>query len=143
MASKTGWISREPLPGGDFDVTALPLLAQALAAEYPFIGTTLAERLAKAYGTRARLVLGTATSLENLGRQFGATLTEREVRYLMDREWARTADDVLWRRSKLGLRMTAEQARALECWMQSATTGQLASDGPPRKPNTSDQRSIL
>lgn len=131
MASKTGWISREPLPGGDFDVTALPLLAQALAAEYPFIGTTLAERLAKAYGTRARLVLGTATSSENLGRQFGATLTEREVRYLMDREWARTADDVLWRRSKLGLRMTAEQARALECWMQSATTGQLASSQKP------------
>ncbi len=75
-------------------------------------------RLVRAYGTRATSLLGGAKSLSDLGRQFGATLSEIEVRYLMDNEWARTAEDVVWRRSKLGLRLSREQIGALDDWMR-------------------------
>jgi glycerol-3-phosphate dehydrogenase len=69
------------------------------------------------YGTRARDVLGAAQSAADLGRDFGATLTEAELDYLMREEWAETAADVLWRRSKLGLRLDAEQAAAIDTAM--------------------------
>ena len=72
----------------------------------------------RAYGTEARLILGKARSAQDLGRDFGATLTEAEVAWLVEKEYARSADDVLWRRSKLGLRLTGDQAAALEDWMQ-------------------------
>jgi glycerol-3-phosphate dehydrogenase len=65
------------------------------------------------YGTRAKDMLGAAMSAADLGRDFGATLTEAEIDYLMREEWAERADDVLWRRSKLGLRLSAEQAAAV------------------------------
>jgi glycerol-3-phosphate dehydrogenase len=65
------------------------------------------------YGTRAKDMLGAAQSAADLGRDFGATLTEAEIDYLMREEWAERAEDVLWRRSKLGLRLSAEQAAAL------------------------------
>ena len=71
----------------------------------------------RAYGTEARDILGGAKSAGDLGRDFGAGLTEAEIRWLMSREFARTAEDVLWRRSKLGLRLSKDQAAALETWM--------------------------
>jgi glycerol-3-phosphate dehydrogenase len=74
----------------------------------------------RAYGTLARRILADARSMADLGQQFGATLTEAEVRYLIEHEWAATAEDVLWRRTKLGLRMTPEQAAALEHRMRDA-----------------------
>ena len=61
--------------------------------------------------------LGSATSAGDLGRDFGATLTESEVRYLMTHEWARSAEDIVWRRSKLGLRLSPEQIAAIDRWM--------------------------
>jgi glycerol-3-phosphate dehydrogenase len=73
----------------------------------------------RAYGTEARAILGAARSPGDLGRDFGATLTEAEVRWLMAREYARSAEDVLWRRTKLGLRTTADEAQALDDWMRS------------------------
>ena len=99
------------------DVSAVAALTAELVRTYPFLAQPHANRLAHAYGTRARKVLGNAASAEDLGRAFGATLTESEVRYLMANEWARTAQDVVWRRSKLGLRMTAGEIAALEEWM--------------------------
>ena len=69
--------------------------------------------MARTYGTLAFAVLGDAANLADCGTQFGAGLTEREVSYLMTREWAASAEDVLWRRTKLGLRLNAEQAAAL------------------------------
>jgi len=120
LRGKNSWTDREPLPGGDFDVLALPALAEELVRDYPFVGAGHAGRLIRAYGTRARAILGSATSMEDLGAQLGATLTESELHYLMDQEWARTAEDVLWRRSKLGLRVTPGNAAALENWMQEA-----------------------
>ena len=75
-------------------------------------------RLARCYGTLAFAVLGDAASLADCGEHFGHSLTAREVRYLMEREWALTADDVLWRRSKLGLRLSTGQAARLAAWME-------------------------
>jgi glycerol-3-phosphate dehydrogenase len=73
--------------------------------------------LVKAYGTEATKVLGTAKTEADLGLDFGATLTEREVAWLMAREYARTAEDVVWRRSKLGLRMSADEIATLDAFM--------------------------
>ena len=71
------------------------------------------------YGTRVDRVLGDAKSADDLGVRFGADLTAAEVRYLMREEWAETAADVLWRRSKLGLRLSAEQIAGIEAWMSA------------------------
>ena len=81
--------------------------------------------LAAAYGTRARDILGGARAAADLGVWFGATLTQAEVRYLMTQEWARTADDVLWRRSKLGVALTPSEAAALARFMAGASAATL------------------
>jgi glycerol-3-phosphate dehydrogenase len=99
-------------------VTALDALVDGLQRDYPFLSAAHAGRLAHAYGTRARDILGQAKSAADLGQPFGGTLTEREVRYLITYEWARTAEDVVWRRSKLGLRMSADEVVALDAWMR-------------------------
>ncbi len=71
----------------------------------------LVVRLARAYGTRVATLVGNAVHLRDLGRHFGAGLYEREVRYLIDHEFARTADDILWRRTKLGLQLSSAEAK--------------------------------
>ncbi|SEO17520.1 homodimeric glycerol 3-phosphate dehydrogenase (quinone) [Salinihabitans flavidus] len=111
------WTAGVPLPGGDFAVDGAGALMARLRGDYPFVTESWARRLIRAYGTEAWAVLGQAGSARDLGRDFGATLTEREVTWLMTREYAREADDVLWRRGKLGLRLSAEEAAALEAWM--------------------------
>ncbi|HYI63514.1 MAG TPA: glycerol-3-phosphate dehydrogenase [Allosphingosinicella sp.] len=105
-----------PLPGGDID-RAFNDRLHALAAWLP---PPLLARLAAAYGTRLETLLGGAGSLADLGRHFGAGLYEREVRYLVDTEFARTADDIIWRRSKLGLAMSEEEQAALADWLSAA-----------------------
>jgi glycerol-3-phosphate dehydrogenase len=84
---------------------------------YPFLSSAHANRLAHAYGTRASKLLGNAKSMTDLGQSFGATLTESEVRYLMSSEWACTAEDIVWRRSKLGLRLSPAEIAALDDWI--------------------------
>ena len=92
-----------PLPGGDFPVDGVPALIGGSRAQHPFLTERWARRLVRAYGTEAAAMLGAARRRRaDLGRDFGATLTEAEVRWLMEREYARTAEDVVWRRSKLG-----------------------------------------
>ena len=125
-----GWTAQAPLPGGDMDVSAIPALTQELLRTYLFLTPAHANRLAHAYGTRATKLLGNARSIEDLGQSFGATLTETEVRYLMSVEWALTAEDVVWRRSKLGLRMTAAEIAALDEWIAAH---HLASESPLRE----------
>jgi glycerol-3-phosphate dehydrogenase len=115
--AKEGWTGKSPLPGGDMDVSAVAALTAELIRNHPFLAQPHANRLAHAYGTRAAKLLGNAKSADDLGRSFGATLTESEVRYLMANEWAQTAEDVVWRRSKLGLRMSADEVAALDEWM--------------------------
>ena len=111
------WTAGEPLPGGDFPVKGVARLIETLKADYPFLDDRWAARLVRAYGTEAKTMLGDAASAADLGPDFGATLTGREVRWLMDREYARRAEDVVWRRTKLGLRMSADQVAALDAWM--------------------------
>ncbi len=112
------WTSSAPLPGGDFPWDGAPALAAALRGDHPFLGEALARRLVRQYGTRARAVLGEAREMADLGRDFGVGLTEREVAWQMREEWARTPEDVLWRRSKLGLRLDAAGRAALAGFME-------------------------
>ncbi len=113
------WTAGEALPGGDFAVDGVGDLVAQTKKAYPFLTDRWALRLIRAYGTEVSDVLGKARDIEDLGRDFGADLTEREVRWLMKNEYARQADDVVWRRSKLGLRMTPDQITDLEKWMRT------------------------
>lgn len=116
--TQAGWTATSHLPGGDLDVTSMPDLIAELLREHPFLSHAHAVRLASAYGTHARQLLGTARSASDLGQSFGATLTEAEVKYLVAHEWAMTAEDVVWRRSKLGLRLSAAEIAALDDWIE-------------------------
>jgi glycerol-3-phosphate dehydrogenase len=120
--AKEGWTAHAMLPGGDFDVSAVDALIAELLRDYPFLTAAHANRLAHAYGTRVTKMLGTAKSSADLGHAFGATLTEREVRYLIANEWAVSAEDIVWRRSKLGLRLSKDEIAALDRWLQSNRT---------------------
>ncbi|MGJ8623921.1 MAG: glycerol-3-phosphate dehydrogenase [Yoonia sp.] len=111
------WTHDAPLPGGDFPVDGRDKLVADLLTRFAFLTPKWALRLVRAYGTEAALMLGDANSPEDLGRDFGATLTEAEVKWLMTHEYARNAADVVWRRSKLGLRMTKEEIAALDAFM--------------------------
>jgi len=117
--AREGWTGKAPLPGGDMDVSAVAALAAELVRHYPFLTAAHADRLAHAYGTRAGKLLGNAKSLGDLGQSFGASLTEAEVRYLMSTEWACTAEDIVWRRSKLGLRLTPLEIAAIDDWISA------------------------
>jgi glycerol-3-phosphate dehydrogenase len=123
-----GWTAEQPLPGGDFDTAVLPAVINDLRANWPFLTPSHASRLATAYGTRARALLDQAKTFTDLGQHFGATLTEAEIRFLIATEWAVTPDDILWRRSKLGLRLSALERKSLENWL--ATHGSRPSSSP-------------
>ena len=116
-----GWTRSKALPGGDFPVDGAAALAAELRGAHPFLSEAEAQRIVRAYGTSAREWLGAAKSREDLGRDFGAGLSQAEVDYLVEREWARTAEDVLWRRSKLGLRLDAGQVAALSAYLDQTS----------------------
>jgi glycerol-3-phosphate dehydrogenase len=111
------WTRGAPLPGGDFACGDRDRLARDLAAAVPALGAATSDRLVRTYGTMARTVLANAARAEDLGLHFGADLYEREVRHLIDKEWAMTADDILWRRTKLGLRLTEDERGRLDDWL--------------------------
>jgi len=113
---RRNWTAKAPLPGGDFSWSATDaIVAQTLRA-WPFLSEAEAWRLVWAYGTRVNRVMGGAKTRNDAGPWFGR-LSAAEVRYLMQHEWARTADDVLWRRTKLGLNVTAAEKDALAKFM--------------------------
>ncbi|CDX14682.1 sn-glycerol-3-phosphate dehydrogenase, aerobic, FAD/NAD(P)-binding [Mesorhizobium plurifarium] len=120
------WTHDAPLPGGDFPATGFDAQVARLKSAYPFLDQRLARRLTRLYGTRAQKLLGLAKSNADLGRNFGADLFEAEVRYLVDNEWAVTAEDVLWRRTKRGLHFSREQAAALEEFMRGLSNRHVA-----------------
>ncbi len=101
---------------------AWPSRWRTLAADYPFLDGATVDRIARAYGTDARRWLGDAQGLNALGTHFGAGLTAAEVDWLIDREWAMSVDDILWRRTKLGLRIDAAGRAALEGYLASRVT---------------------
>ncbi len=117
LRQRRGWTQAAPLPGGDFPMREVAALERDLAARFPFLPAGLATRLARSYGTRSFTLLQGCHRDEDLGRDFGAGLFEREVRYLCEQEWAQSAEDILWRRSKLGLRLGEAQARALSRYL--------------------------
>jgi glycerol-3-phosphate dehydrogenase len=128
------WTADASLPGGDFPVEGFEALVEKIAAARPWLPSKLARRLARAYGTRAEALLEGASAMADLGRVFGADLTEREVSWLMAQEWALSSQDVLFRRSKLGLRFSAEQGGALAEHMaaQAARAPAMSLQAEPR-----------
>jgi glycerol-3-phosphate dehydrogenase len=112
------WTRGAPLPGGDFACGDRDRLGRALAAAVPSLGAATTDRLVRTYGTMARTMFANVARAEDLGIHFGADLYEREVRHLIDNEWAMTADDILWRRTKLGLRLTEDERNRLEVWLR-------------------------
>ncbi|KIT18027.1 glycerol-3-phosphate dehydrogenase [Jannaschia aquimarina] len=123
-----GWTHYVPLPGGDFPVDGQHGQATALKAAYPFLTDHWAIRLVRAYGTQAPEVLGAAKTAADLGEDFGATLTAAEVAWQMDEEWARKAEDVAWRRTKLGLRLDEAQMSRLDAWMADRRASSQAAE---------------
>jgi glycerol-3-phosphate dehydrogenase len=114
------WTAGVPLPGGDIAHAQFEPFAMRFASEHTWLPAELARRYARAYGTLAERIVGTASSLSELGPEIAPGLFERELAHLRDNEWAQCADDVLWRRSKIGLHLSAgelDSARAdIDAW---------------------------
>ncbi|WP_228242761.1 glycerol-3-phosphate dehydrogenase [Porphyrobacter sp. GA68] len=117
LAGQSGWTGAAALPGGDFPADDIDHLEEQLRERYSFLDARTIRRIARAYGTFCFTIFGERTSRAECGRQFGHGLHQCEVDYLMAREWARTADDVLWRRTKLGLRFSPAETAALTAYM--------------------------
>ena len=130
--ARPAWTARVPLPGGDFPHTGVAALTASLQARYPFLSPNWAARLIRAYGTEAATLLGQASSAADLGQDFGATLTEAEVRWLMTHEFALHAQDIVWRRTKLGLRMSAPDIARLDAFMSAPKSVRAVSPGAER-----------
>jgi len=111
------WTSTAPLPGGDILGGDVDFLAAALCRLWPFLGDIEADRLARAYGTRAARLLEGANTRADLGEEFGGGMTRREVDWLVREEWARSAEDILWRHSKTGLRAAPGDAERLRDYL--------------------------
>jgi glycerol-3-phosphate dehydrogenase len=125
---KGPWTAGVALPGGDFPVDGFDRLVSELERDYPFLSPYHARRLVRAYGTEAGPLLEDARTLDDLGQDFGATLTEREVIWMMTHEYAHRAADVAWRRTKLGLRMSDVQVEQLDAWMQRRQNDEVPGD---------------
>ncbi len=115
---RPAWTAGSALPGGSFPADGYESQVNELRSAHPFLTEQHARRLVRLYGTVANEIMGDAKSLSDLGRHFGADLYEAEIRHLMRSEWAQTADDVLWRRTKRGLLLTSEQAGVLDAFMR-------------------------
>nr|WP_234397748.1 glycerol-3-phosphate dehydrogenase [Sneathiella glossodoripedis] len=112
------WTGNAKLPGGEFEPEKFSDVVDQYALQFPFLERDTVWRLVRSYGTKTLEILQGATSVADLGEDFGAGLSEREVKYLVKYEWARTAEDIVWRRSKLGLRLTEQQISRLGQWIE-------------------------
>ncbi|MGD9508623.1 MAG: glycerol-3-phosphate dehydrogenase [Geminicoccaceae bacterium] len=112
--TRGAWTGEAALPGGDMPHADFAAFLAAAQSEYPWVPATLLRRWARAYGTRLATLIGSAGGIADLGVDLGGGLHEAEVRYLVEREWARTAEDVLWRRSRLGLHVGDDTAARLK-----------------------------
>ncbi|MFT5782050.1 MAG: glycerol-3-phosphate dehydrogenase [Pseudomonas sp.] len=113
---QASWTASAPLPGGE-QMSSVEQLSSDLCQQYPWLAQSLALRWASSYGSRSQQLLEGCNSLSDLGELLGADLYSREVDYLCQHEWAKCAADILWRRSKLGLFMTASQQSKLEHYL--------------------------
>ena len=125
------WTKKAHLPGGDFAPDGFEALVDQYAGRWPFLDRSLVHRLVRAYGTDTATLLGGVETVADMGAAFGAGLHEIELRWLIDREFARGAEDILWRRSKLGLHMSDAERQAVSLWFhqnlpQAATNPELS-----------------
>jgi glycerol-3-phosphate dehydrogenase len=116
---KPAWTNNAPLPGGDFPAAKRTEFIASQAARYPWMPAVQVARMAQTYGTRLPEIIGTASKLSDLGHHFGAGLYESEVEYLCAVEFAKSAEDILWRRTKLGLRLSAAEQSDLSDWFDT------------------------
>ncbi len=132
--SPRSWTGGAPLPGGDLPGADLEAFLDGALRRWPFLPPPVARRMAHAYGTRMERIVGGAASLGALGEHFGAGLTAAEVDYLRAHEWAATADDILWRRSKLGLHLPSAGAERLDLYLRTPDLRAPAGDARARLP---------
>jgi glycerol-3-phosphate dehydrogenase len=129
-ARPANWTAGAALPGGDFPVQGFEALVGDLRRRYSALDPGLLRRLARAYGALTPEILKEASTVADLGRHFGAGLTEAEVHFLVEREWAMSAEDVVWRRSKLGLRLSAAEIEAIDMFVKAVRpTERVAAQG--------------
>lgn len=117
---KGDWTRGATLPGGEIPDADYVRFAEEMRVRYPWMPRALLSHYGRLYGARLTRIVGDATALEGLGRHFGGNLYEAEVRYLVEHEWAETAEDVFWRRTKEGLRMTAAEKAAFSAWFDDS-----------------------
>ncbi len=122
-SAKGPWTAGVPLAGGDFPVDGVDAMIGRLKADYPFLDEYWAGRLVRAYGTEALEMLGEAKTKEDLGEDFGATITARELDRAMELEWVRSAEDFIWRRTKLGLRLDSAQIKRIDSYIENRLQG--------------------
>jgi len=125
-AMKPAWTETAKIPGGDMPDGDFDRFFATVRQRWPFLPEALANRLSRAYGTRVEELLGSAKAMADLGEDFGAGLTAAEVDYLMRREWARSAEDILWRRSKLGLHVPADGAARIDAYIAKRNAASIA-----------------
>ena len=116
----TAWSSKAPLPGGDLGGLSFERFNTVASEKYSWMPQELCHRYSGTYGANMDMLIGDASSLDDLGQHFGSGLYEKEVVYLMQCEWAQTVEDILWRRTKLGLRFSQNEAETLSHWLRSA-----------------------
>ena len=114
--SGKSWTADAPLPGGDIPDADFARFLWDAGERHMWMPPEMLLRLGRAYGTRIDAVVGSATSTAGLGEHFGGDLYEAELEYLVAHEFAREADDVLWRRSKLGMHLSDEAAESVARW---------------------------
>jgi glycerol-3-phosphate dehydrogenase len=130
------WTRAATLPGGDIGSDSFEVWQSAVQRQYDWLPAEVLARLGDAYGTRVHLLLSGCRSVADMGEHFGAGLYQREVEFLIAQEWARSAEDVLWRRSKLGLRLSADQVEALDWFVRrhvAALQTSRSADAPLRR----------
>jgi glycerol-3-phosphate dehydrogenase len=125
-SARPAWTRTALLPGGELGAGGVAALTARLVAAHPGLPASLIDRLARSYGSDAPAILGAAQRIEDLGPCFGGGLTAREVDWLVEREWAREATDILWRRTKLGLAIDAAGAERLRDYLAAKTDPETA-----------------
>ena len=113
------WTAGEPLPGGNLPGQDFDRFVADLSSRWPDMPSKLLRRLARAYGTEAIQILGAASVPADLGEDFGAGLHAAEIEYLFAAEWARTAEDILYRRSKLGLHVPPGTETEIDAYLST------------------------
>jgi glycerol-3-phosphate dehydrogenase len=118
------WTAKAPMPGGDFPVTGLKNLCDNLGKKLPFLSEKIIKRLIRQYGTEAAIIFAGCTSLDDLGKNFGHGIFQQELDWTIENEWVTQADDFLWRRSKLGLRLRDEEKNEINAYIAKYITDQ-------------------